>query len=120
MAAVKSEVRLLTGGGVDSFVHHRLAHGVALVEGSQDCFESPRHSLRDAVALRVIRGGVVQCYASAPAELLEGVGSELPTIVKWHSVRGPKVCDEALKCLSNLIRVLCFERIQFCVPTVMI
>ncbi len=81
MTAIEGEVLLLSGSGVDCFVHHRLARleklgppqGVTLAEGSQDCLQSPVHYLRDAIALRVVRSGVAQCNTSAPAELLERV-----------------------------------------------
>ncbi len=79
VTAIEGEVRLLSGSGVDCFVHHRLARleklgppqGVTLAEGSQACLQSPVHSLGDTVALRVVRTGVAQCNTSAPGEFLE-------------------------------------------------
>ncbi len=64
------------------------------------------HPLCDAVALWVVRSDNSQSNSSAPAELLEGSGSELSSIIQQYSVGGAKVYEIGRECLPNLLRTL--------------
>ncbi len=97
----EGEVGLLSCGGMYGLVYGDLtglkqlgpAKRVALTEGREARLEGPMHSLRDAVTLGVVRGGIVESDVMLVAELLKVSPGELASVVHYDASRGPVVCQ---------------------------
>ncbi len=74
-------------------------------------------SLGDRIPLGTIRGCVVQRDEVLLAELLEGVGGELSSVVQDDALRRSEVCHVLLQCLSDTVCMCIFQRVKLHKPT---
>ncbi len=66
------------------------------------------HSLRDAVTLGVVVGGIIESDVMLLAELLELSAGDLAPVVQYEASRIPVVCQVLPQCVCNMSGLFSF------------